>query len=224
MSQVSTVVTPSALTPCVYVSQPGEITLQIDVVGPTFAGSTNVLQGSNDGTNWSNVQATPLGGGAPTSSLNPSNNTTTSWATQNLFWQYRVNPTALSSGSVTLRITGLFVPLSSVIATAAAQVGAGGEQFSSAGGKSTAAVAAGVGTAAVVVKASAGRLCRVLVTTVGTAAMSFYDNASAASGTVIGAIPASAAVGTLYSWDMPAANGIVAGQVNNSPAVTVSYY
>jgi len=104
------------------------------------------------------------------------------------------------------------------------QLGQGGELLATLGGRLTAAVAAGVGTAAVVVKANPGRLCKITVTTLGTAALSFYDNAAAASGTVLFTIPASAAVGTIYDVQMPAAAGIVAGQVSNSPAVTVSYY
>lgn len=90
------------------------------------------------------------------------------------------------------------------------------------GGTLTAAVAAGAGGAGVV-KAAAGRLCRIIVTTLGTAAMTFYDNASAASGTALFVIPASAAAGTIYNLQMPAANGIYAGGAANTPAVTVAY-
>src|SRR5450755_2274573 len=89
--------------------------------------------------------------------------------------------------------------------------------------KTNKAVAAGAGTVAVVVKDSPGELINILVTALGTAAMTFYDNASAASETVIGYIPASATAGTIYTLSMGAMNGIVAGQVLNSPAVTVSY-
>lgn len=100
----------------------------------------------------------------------------------------------------------------------------GGEKWITPGGSQTAAIAAGTGTAAVVVKDTAGRLCKVLVTAAGSAALTFYDNASAATGTVIGVIPATAVAGDLYTLDIPAANGIVAGQVSGSPAATVSYY
>ena len=62
-----------------------------------------------------------------------------------------------------------------------------------------------------VVKASPGRLCKVTVTTVlSAAAITFYDNASAASGTVLAVIPASAAVGTVYDFQISAVNGIYA--------------
>lgn len=86
-------------------------------------------------------------------------------------------------------------------------------------GMETIAFAAGIGG---IVKASSGRLCHVLVTTVGTAELLFYDNASSAAGTVIGLIAANAAVG-VYRFQFPAANGIYCAGGTNTPAVTVSY-
>jgi hypothetical protein len=70
----------------------------------------------------------------------------------------------------------------------------------SVGGDKTLAVAAGA-SGTVVVKAGPGRLCRVLITTAGSAVMNFYDNPSAASGTIIGAIPATGqAVGQWFDF------------------------
>lgn len=100
-------------------------------------------------------------------------------------------------------------------------VDTGNNLLSSTGGASTAAVAAAAAAAAI--KASAGRLHRVLVTTAGTASLTFYDNASAASGTILGFIPANAAAGTIYDLQMPAANGIWCASGTNTPAITVSY-
>ncbi len=92
----------------------------------------------------------------------------------------------------------------------------------STGGATKTAIAAGA-AANTVVKASAARLARVLVTAVGTNAMLIYDNATTGSGTIIGVIPANAAVGSVYDFSMPAANGItVAGNAAN-PGVTISY-
>lgn len=98
----------------------------------------------------------------------------------------------------------------------------GGEQWTTGGGSQTAAIAAGTGTGAI--KGTSGRLCRVLVTALGTGVCTFYDNASAASGTVIGVVPASAAVGTVYQFEMPAASGIFYSNAASGPALTVSYY
>jgi hypothetical protein len=91
------------------------------------------------------------------------------------------------------------------------------------GGTLTTAIAAGASSAAV--KAAPGRLCKALVTTAGTATdnITIYDNASAASGTVIGIIPGGTAVGTMIEFNMPAANGIYAVNVASGPAVTLSY-
>lgn len=81
------------------------------------------------------------------------------------------------------------------------------------------------GAANTVVKAGSGRLLRVLVTTAGTGTgnVLFYDNASTNSGTIIGEIPATIAVGTFYLFSMPAALGIVCVNVLSGPALTVNF-
>lgn len=66
-------------------------------------------------------------------------------------------------------------------------------------------------TATGVVKNAPGRLIRIVVTTaMSAAATTIYDNASAASGTILFVIPASATQGTVYTVDLPAVNGIYA--------------
>ena len=98
-----------------------------------------------------------------------------------------------------------------------------GVEYSTVGGSATTAIASGT-AGNTVVKASPGRLCRVLVTTTNTNPMQIFDNASTNTGTIIGALPASPAVGTVYDFQLPAAAGItVAGNAAN-PAVTISYY
>lgn len=79
------------------------------------------------------------------------------------------------------------------------------------------------GTALAVVKASAGRLVSVLITSVGTVAVPIYDNASAASGTIIGAIPASPTLYAVYVFAAPAASGITVSGVAGGSAFTVMY-
>lgn len=99
-----------------------------------------------------------------------------------------------------------------------------GVEYSTVGGSSTTAIASGA-TAATVIKNSAGRLCRVLLTTAnGAAAVSIFDNSSAASGTIIGYIAASAVAGTVVDFQMPAANGITVGGASTNPAMTISFY
>lgn len=90
------------------------------------------------------------------------------------------------------------------------------------GGVTTVAIAAGVSTDTVV-KATPGRLCRVLVTTTGTNPLTIWDNASGHTGTIIGAFAASPAVGTVASFEMPAANGITVQGNAANPAVTISF-
>ena len=86
-----------------------------------------------------------------------------------------------------------------------------------------AAIAAGV----VVIKPTAGRLCNVLVTTATTAAqaITFFDNATAGSGTVIGVVPGGSTAGQVYTFLMPANNGITIGANGSlaAGAVTVSF-
>lgn len=78
-------------------------------------------------------------------------------------------------------------------------------------------------TATGVVKPSAGRLLKAIVTTViGAGAVSIYDNASAASGTLLMVIPAAAAVGTIYDIQLPAVNGIYASFASTG-GVTFGY-
>lgn len=75
-----------------------------------------------------------------------------------------------------------------------------------------------------VIKSSSGRLASVIVIGTGTTQLNFYDNASQASGTPIGAVPANAAVGSVYAFNSPATQGIVANSIANCCAVTICYY
>jgi hypothetical protein len=94
----------------------------------------------------------------------------------------------------------------------------------SSGGRSTLAIAAGTSSSNTVVKASAGRLARVIVTAAGTASLLIYDNATTNSGTIIGALPATTTVGQVFDFLCPATAGITAAIANGTPAVTITYY
>ncbi len=99
---------------------------------------------------------------------------------------------------------------------------ANGPLWMTSGGGTLTATAAAAGTTPI--KASAGRLCKVLVTTLGTAQLTFYNNASAASGTIIGIVPANTALGTIIVFDMPASLGITGDYLTNSPATTTAFW
>ena len=78
-------------------------------------------------------------------------------------------------------------------------------------------------TATGAAKAAAGRLNKIIVTTVlGAGAITIYDNASAASGTVLFVIPAATAAGSIFSLDLPAVNGIYASFASTG-TILVSY-
>jgi len=68
-----------------------------------------------------------------------------------------------------------------------------------------------------------GILCQAIVTATGTGTATFYDNPSAASGNIIFVIPASAALGTVYSIRMPVATGIFCVSATSGPALAISY-
>lgn len=75
----------------------------------------------------------------------------------------------------------------------------------------------------VVVRSGVGRLASVIVIVSGTAQLTIYDNAAIAAGTPIGAVPANAAVGSVYQFYSPAINGILANSVANCCSVTICY-
>lgn len=85
------------------------------------------------------------------------------------------------------------------------------------------AVVAG-GTGTTVIKGAPGRLVAAVVTgAASTGALTFYDNATTGSGTVIAVVPSGAGSGTRWPFEVPAANGITAVGAAGSAAVTVSY-
>lgn len=94
--------------------------------------------------------------------------------------------------------------------------------FSDGGVSANFAITSGKNSATVI-SANPGRLCKVTVVTLGTAACIFYDNASAASGNVVGTVTASAAVGTIFNFQCVVANGITASASSSNPALTVQY-
>lgn len=76
-----------------------------------------------------------------------------------------------------------------------------------------------------VIKPRAGRLRKVLVTAAGTDnnLIIFYDNPSAASGTIIGVMPSGLSAGSLTVFNMPASLGIYCSVSSGGPALTVSF-
>lgn len=82
-------------------------------------------------------------------------------------------------------------------------------------------------TASAVVKASPGRVARIVVTTVtATAAITVNDTTTtggAAAANTILSIPTAAAVGTVYDLDWPCANGIVINFGSATGGLAISY-
>ncbi len=92
--------------------------------------------------------------------------------------------------------------------------------------RSTSTTSVPSGAANTVITPNPGRLTQVLVTTAGTGSgnVLIYDNATTNSGVVVGVIPATIAVGTIYQFEMPLANGATAQNVANGPVLTVAWH
>lgn len=86
----------------------------------------------------------------------------------------------------------------------------------------TTPIAAGV-TSDTTVKGAPGRLCRVIVTAAGTGSMTIWDNQNGHTGTILAALPANPAIGSMYEFQVPAANGITVQGANTNPGVTIVY-
>ena|SRR2546427_8641147 len=100
-------------------------------------------------------------------------------------------------------------------------VDAFGNAYVTAGGKNTVSVTP---TANTVIKATPGRLCKILVTTANsTNPILIYDNATTNSGTIIGVVPASAAIGAVVDMQSPASNGITIAGTASAGTLTVSW-
>jgi hypothetical protein len=79
-------------------------------------------------------------------------------------------------------------------------------------------------TSLTVIKASPGRLARVLCSTANaTNAINIYDNATTNSGTIIGVIPTTATAGQIFDLQMPAANGITVAATASAGTITVCW-
>jgi len=89
-----------------------------------------------------------------------------------------------------------------------------------ASGQFSAAIASGSSTTTI--KSGIGRLCRVSITTAGTASFTVFDITSG-SGTALFVSPATTSVGTIFDIQMPAQIGITVVNQVSGPAFTVSF-
>jgi hypothetical protein len=207
---------------------------------------TVTFKASPDGTTFTNIQGAKQLDGTIASSVVCSSGTATIWTFQVAGSQlFRASIAGDNTNKVT--VTGFvsnepnLTPLAATITSTVLGAGSnlvGGVNLVDSAGTNKAGVDAyhniqvtDGGTATVVitassagaVKTSSGRVCRVLVTTAVTSAVNIYDNTNAASGTILATIPTTAAVGTVYTVQMPAAVGIYVGGGTGSPGLTVSY-
>jgi hypothetical protein len=89
-------------------------------------------------------------------------------------------------------------------------------------GSALAVVPIGAGTT--VISARKGRLVRVVATAAAAGgSVTFYDNASTGTGTVLVVIPGTAVIGAAFDVQMPALNGITAVAAASGAALTVAY-
>jgi hypothetical protein len=95
-----------------------------------------------------------------------------------------------------------------------------GELLTTYGGQSSAAIASGASTTTL--KTGPARLCRIVITTGGTASFTVFDNTTG-SGTALFVSPASTTLGTVYDIAMPAQIGITVVNQVSGAAFTVSF-
>lgn len=198
-------------------------------VAGTWSGRLT-YQCSNDNVNWGNLAACSL----------QSQSTTATSTTVNdivggpvVFRYLRVRMTTYSSGTATgtleLYTTASQMAVSGVLAnqngTWTVQPGntPNTSPWLVTQANNNASVPTGAGNT--VVKASAGQLSTLVVTTAGTGSgnVILYDNASTNSGTQLFAFPATVSVAQAYQIYGWAKNGITAANVANGPVFTVYY-
>ncbi len=193
----------------------GYKTLSLHINTNAYSGTLS-FQCSNDNTNWLSVNMSqPVFG----------NLVTTTSGTNLMFWcavnfrYFRCRMTSYTSGAAQGTLELYTAP--SVVNT---NVNQGTTPWLIAGPTGNSAQPANT-AGNVVIKGSSGWLFHAIVTTLGTVGLTIYDNASTNSGTPLLVIPASAAVGTIYSFPSGARalNGITSAGVLNCPAVTFHY-
>jgi len=216
------------------------------LVNPTAYTGTITFYASPDGTTFDKIKGNRQDTTTIADNVANPGSTASIWTFQTAGLA-KIRAVMSSSGGTSCTVTGYASPFpnsvplgvtlsSAVLAAGSALVGgvnlvdSGGtnkagvdalhNQYVTSGGTTAVSVASATPGA---VKASAGRLCRVIITTLGTGSQVFYDNASAASGTILFATAASAPVGTIYDIQAPAANGIYAAGAASTPVCTVLY-
>jgi hypothetical protein len=100
------------------------------------------------------------------------------------------------------------------------QAGQIGELLIGTAGQFSAFIPTGANTTTI--KKAPGRLCRIVITTAGTAAFTIFDN-TAGSGSVLFVSPAATSVGQVIDLQTPAQTGITIVNVASGPAFAVSF-
>jgi hypothetical protein len=178
----------------------------------TYSGIVNFEASDDAGTTWYPIAGTRIDGGGSEATTSLLSNTLRCWifgatsATNIRVWPV-TSPAPTGTTSVRI-IQGSWLVVPSVAATSTND-----SRYTTAYSTAT----------TVTIKATAGRLVSVLVTTIGSGTSIIYDNASAASGTIIGVVPGGTAVGTVLVFAAPAALGITIGTATTPCAFTVMW-
>jgi hypothetical protein len=203
-------------------------------VNATAYVGTLTIQGSNDNTNFVSVFAYNVTSGSLGTTISSTNQLLASAITYRFL---RIRMTAYTSGTAQGTLELYTSPASwlsiqanqagnwnvNIRDTGATTINSNGNALNVSGSHLNAVVAANTASNTVI-KASSGVLCTVTVTTLGTAGISFFDSPTTNAGTVLLSIPASAAVGTIYTLNGAATTGITAAGVTNCPGLTVFYF
>lgn len=128
----------------------------------------------------------------------------------------------VDNGIVALQANGSAAVTISYTVDGTAGAGKDNAEPVTAGGQRTSYHAAGASGAGAALAAQ-GRLCKISVLTSGSAATLIYDNASAASGTLLYSLKASPTIGDVIDLQIPASNGIYVAGATNTSSILVTY-
>lgn len=204
--------------------------LSIHINTNAYSGTLS-FQGSNDNSNWLNVLGTSPNSGGITSTTSSTN---ILYSIPVVFRYFRIRMTSYTSGTaqgtLELYTTPSALPSAQAVQNGTWTVQPGNTPNTTAwlampSGATSAVIAAGA-AGPTVIKASAGIFYGALITSVGAGAPLGYDNASAASGSILSAMAASAAVGTRDtppSVGSKFANGLTFAGGATMPAMTIFY-
>lgn len=187
------------------------------VFSGTHSGFTVNFEGTNDGSTWFRLPVCRAATGVlEVGSVALTDDSTVGFIVSNgVFGKVRVRASARTSGDLAVAMSASESEIDAVV---------GNHKFTAEniGKKSVTAAAGTTGANSVLVATGPGILHKLVVTTLSSASMILYDNATTNSGTIIYSSAAVQAIG-VYDINMPFTNGLTLRKANGTAAFTAFY-